>query len=83
MTLSSRGTTIAATTASSAGAYSFSNVSNGSGSVTPANPGFTFTPLSLNVTVNNANLTGIKFTSAASTAGVVATDAIVSPSMGR
>jgi hypothetical protein len=78
VTLSSGGTTIAATTASGAGAYSFSNVSNGSYTVTPANRGFTFTPPNQNVAVNNANLTGINFTSAASTVGVVATDAIVS-----
>ena len=77
VTLSSGTTTIATTTASGAGAYSFNNVNNGNFTVTPTNSGFTFTPLSQNVTVNNANLTGVDFTSAVSASGGVATDAIV------
>jgi len=78
LTLSSGGVTSATTTANATGAYSFNNVSNGSYTVTPSNNGFTFTPPSQSVTVNNSALTGINFTSAVSTTSALVTDTIVS-----
>jgi hypothetical protein len=67
VTLTSGTTTVATTTASPAGAYSFSNVANGSYTVTPAKTGFTFTPASQAATVNGANVTVAAFSSAAQT----------------
>jgi hypothetical protein len=49
-------------TADAGGNYTFSNLNNGSYTVTPSNSGHTFTPSSQSVTVNNANVTGINFT---------------------
>src|SRR6202035_1354949 len=71
VTLSSGTTTIATTTASGAGAYSFNNVSNGSFTVTPTNAGFTFTPLSLPVTVSGTSVSGVNFSTVASIAGTI------------
>jgi hypothetical protein len=67
VTLTSGTTTVATTTASPAGAYSFSNVANGSYTVTPTKTGFTFTPTSQAATVNGANVTVAAFSSAAQT----------------
>ncbi len=67
VTLTSGTTTVATTTANPAGAYSFSNVANGSYTVTPTKTGFTFTPTSQAATVNGANVTVAAFSSAAQT----------------
>ena len=58
---------MATTTATTAGAYTFSGVVNGSYTVTPTKAGFTFTPASQAVTVNGANVTVPAFSSAAQT----------------
>ena len=50
------------TTTDSNGNYSFSGVSNGAYTVTPSKTGYTFTPQSLSVNVNGANVTGQNFT---------------------
>ena len=55
------------TTADGSGNYSFSNLANGSYTVTPSNVGYTFTPANQNVTVSGANVTGVNFSSAAAT----------------
>jgi hypothetical protein len=54
----------ATTVTNSAGDYSFSGLANGSYSVTPSNAGFTFSPVSQNVTVNGADVVGANFTAA-------------------
>jgi hypothetical protein len=54
----------ASTTSNSSGAYSFTGLANGSYTVTPANSGYTFSPVSQNVAVNQANVTGVNFTAA-------------------
>jgi Heparinase II/III-like protein len=54
----------ASTTTDSSGAYTFTGVASGSYTVTPANSGYTFSPISQNVTVNQANVTGVNFTAA-------------------
>ena len=54
-------------TADAAGNYSFTGLANGAYTVTPTKAGVTFTPTSLNATVNGANLTGLNFTSAGQT----------------
>jgi LmbE family N-acetylglucosaminyl deacetylase len=65
LTLSSGGSAVATTTASGSGAYSFTNVLNGSYTVTPSLAGYTFTPTSAAVTVNGANATVTAFAAAA------------------
>ncbi|HEY6546275.1 MAG TPA: carboxypeptidase-like regulatory domain-containing protein, partial [Vicinamibacteria bacterium] len=49
-------------TTGSTGAYTLAGVPNGSLTLTPSRAGFTFSPPSLSVTVNGANLTGRDFT---------------------
>ena len=50
-----------AVTADSSGNYSFTGLPNGSYTITPSKSGFTFSPSSLNATVNGANLSGRNF----------------------
>jgi Carboxypeptidase regulatory-like domain len=65
VTLSGAGA--AATTADGSGAYTFTGLANGTYAVTPSRAGYTFSPTSLNATVNGANVTGINFTATAQT----------------
>jgi hypothetical protein len=62
VTLTQGSTTVATTTVGAAGSYSFSDVVNGTYTVTPSNAGYVFTPSSRSVTVNGASLTGVNFT---------------------
>jgi hypothetical protein len=64
-TVALSGTATATTTADASGNYSFSSLLNGNYTVTPSRTGFTFSPASQAATVNNANVTGLNFTSAA------------------
>jgi hypothetical protein len=57
VTLSVNGTTVATATAGPSGAYSFPGLSNGTYTVTPTNAGFTYSPASQTVTINNSNAT--------------------------
>ncbi|MCU1270103.1 MAG: repeat/fibronectin type domain protein [Acidobacteriaceae bacterium] len=63
--LSQNGTTVATTTAGSSGSYSFSNVANGTYTVTPSEAGFTFSPANQSVTVNGNAATVSVFTATA------------------
>lgn len=56
------GTETTTTTADALGNYSFNGVVNGSYTVTPSNPGVSFTPVSRSVTVNGGVVTGVNFT---------------------
>ncbi|MGB6260347.1 MAG: carboxypeptidase regulatory-like domain-containing protein, partial [Candidatus Sulfotelmatobacter sp.] len=58
-TLTLGGASSAATTANGAGNYSFTGLANGSYAVTARKNGFSFSPASLPVTVNGANVTGM------------------------
>jgi PKD domain/Gametolysin peptidase M11 len=49
-------------TTSASGAYTIGGVPNGTYTLTPSRAGYTFSPASLSVTVNGANLTGRNFT---------------------
>jgi hypothetical protein len=64
-TITLGGAASATTTAGSSGAYNFTGLVNGNYSVTPSNPGYTFSPASQNVTVDAANVTGVNFSAAA------------------
>ncbi len=66
-TVNLSGTSAGTVTADASGNYTFSNLNNGSYTVTPSKSGFTFTPASTAVNVSNASVTGVNF-SAASTA---------------
>jgi hypothetical protein len=62
VTLSSGGSTVATITSGASGTtYSFTNVPNGSYTVTPSLAGYTFAPTSASVTVSGANVTGANF----------------------
>src|SRR4029078_2630342 len=56
----STGTT--STTTNASGAYTLSNLANGTYTLTPSLSGYTFSPTSSSVTVNGANVTGKNFT---------------------
>lgn len=61
ITVSRTGSTTKATTNNN-GDFTFIGVPKGTVTLTPALTGYTFTPATLNVTVNNANVTGANFT---------------------
>lgn len=60
-TVSLSGASSGTATSDGSGNYTFTGLANGSYTVTPAKTGCTFTPLSLNVTLNNADSTGNNF----------------------
>ena len=59
LTLSGSGTQV---TADSSGSYTFSNLANGTYTITPSKTGTSFNPASQTVTVNGLNVTGTNFT---------------------
>ncbi|HLH34946.1 MAG TPA: DUF4082 domain-containing protein [Alloacidobacterium sp.] len=61
------GAATATTTADSSGNYTFTGLANGSYTVTPGTVGYSISPASQNVTVNNANVTGVNFSGTALT----------------
>jgi hypothetical protein len=61
-TLNLTGAETFSTAADASGNFSFNGVVNGTYTITPSNPGVTFTPSSQTVTVNGAVVTGISFT---------------------
>ncbi len=61
------GTASATVTADTSGNYTFTGVVAGSYTVTPSKSGFGFTPTSQNVTVTNANVTGVNFSTSVQT----------------
>ena len=63
LTLSGAGS--ASATADSNGNYSFAGLANGIYMVTPSKIGFTFSPTSQTVTVNNGNIPAVNFTAIA------------------
>lgn len=67
-------TTGTSVTANASGVYTFTGVANGSYTVTPTKTGFTFSPGSQPVTVNNTNVTGVNFTSAQNAGAGLAID---------
>ena len=54
-------------TTNSSGAYTCSNLTNGTYTVTPTLNGYTFSPVNQSVNVNGANVTGINFTGTTTT----------------
>jgi hypothetical protein len=68
-TLTLSGTASASTTTDSAGNYTFSGLKNGSYTVTPSQPGSSFTPSSAPVSVNGASMASVNFTATTTTVG--------------
>ena len=64
LTLNQGSTRVATVSAAANGSFSFPSVANGSYTITPTKPGFSFTPASASLNVNGANVTGINFTAA-------------------
>jgi hypothetical protein len=55
------GVSSGSTMADSSGNYSITGLANGLYTITPSKAGYTFSPVSENETVNNANITGVTF----------------------
>ena len=64
-TVALAGAAAATTTTDGSGNYAFSGLANGTYTVTPTACGYSFTPVSQNVTVNGANQSGVNFTATA------------------
>jgi hypothetical protein len=65
VTVTLSGTADASVTASSSGAFSFSNLTSGSYTLTPSLAGYTFSPVSKSIAITNANVSGVNFTATA------------------
>ncbi len=63
ITVTLAGTTTQTTTADASGNFSFASVPNGTYTVTPAGAGFSVTPANKSITVSNAAVSGVNFTS--------------------
>lgn len=71
----------ATTVANSAGNYTFTGLANGNYTATPSNGGYSFTPVSQNLTINGANVSGVNFTATAQQAHSVALSWLASTSV--
>jgi len=76
-TISLSGTMTGSTTADSSGNYSFAGLPNGNYTLTPTKSGYTFSPTSQNVGVNNANPPAVNFTATQNTGSGLQMDAKV------
>jgi Carboxypeptidase regulatory-like domain len=73
-TVTLSGATNATTTANSSGDFTVTGLANGTYTITPSHAGFRFTPGSLQVTINGANVTtGLNFTATALSFGISGT----------
>jgi hypothetical protein len=70
-TVALSGTATATTTVGQNGNFSFSGLANGTYTLTPSQSGYTFSPASSSVTVNNANVTGVIFATIYSISGTI------------
>ena len=69
ITITLTGTSSKSTTTDASGNYSFTGAVNGSYTITPSVAGYTYSPASRTVTVNNTNITGQNFTVVVITSG--------------
>jgi hypothetical protein len=73
-TITITGAANATATANSSGNFTVSGLANGTYTITPSHAGYSFSPSSMNVTINNASVTtGIGFTATALTFGISGT----------
>jgi hypothetical protein len=79
-TIAISGAANATATANSSGNFTISGLANGTYTITPNHSGYSFSPSSMNVTINNASVTtGVSFTATALTFGISGT---LSPAAG-
>lgn len=76
VTVTRTGSSTSATTDAN-GNYAFANIGNGTYTLTPAKSGFSFTPTSRSVTVNNANVANQNFTGVATVTGFTISGRVV------
>jgi hypothetical protein len=81
-TISLTGAASATATADGSGAYSFGALANGTYTVTPSHTGYSFSPVSQNVTVSGSNVTGLNFTATVQTAQTYTVSGTISPAAG-
>ena len=79
-TITLSGAATAIVTADSSGNYTFSNLANGSYTVTPSKTGYSFSPTSQPASINGANVTGVNFTGTST--AVWSITGTISPSSG-
>jgi len=73
VTMMLSGTGSATTTTDASGSYSFTGLSNGTYTVTPSKSGYTFMPVSREVTVSGADVSGVNITATAVTYSISGT----------
>ncbi len=73
------GSATATVTANSSGVYTFSGLSAGSYTVTPSQTGYTFNPVSMAVTITNANVGSINFAGTQSSGSTYSISGSVTP----
>jgi Carboxypeptidase regulatory-like domain len=81
-TISLTGAASATATADGSGAYSFGALANGTYTVTPSHTGYSFSPVSQNVTVSGNNITGLNFTATVQTGQTYTVSGTISPTVG-
>jgi Carboxypeptidase regulatory-like domain len=81
-TVSLSGPVSATTISTSGGTYSFGGLPAGTYAVTPADPGFSFSPTSQTATITVANVSGINFTATAQTGPTFAISGTITPTSG-
>jgi inhibitor of cysteine peptidase len=73
VTITLSGASSATTTTDIYGTYQFISLANGSYTITPSKPGFTFSPASSTQTVSNADITGVRFAATSTPIGPIVT----------
>lgn len=81
-TISLSGAASATATADGSGAYSFGALANGTYTVTPSHTGYSFSPVSQNVTVSGNNVTGLNFTATVQTGQTYTVSGTITPTVG-
>jgi hypothetical protein len=76
--LSQNGTIVATTSGNSSGTFTFSNIPNGTYTVTPTSSADTFSPGTQSVTISGANVSGVSFTAQSIQSVLLAIDVNVS-----
>ena len=74
-TLTLSGSASASATADSSGNYTFSNLVNGSYTISPSKSGYKFTPPSSSVNISSASVTGVNFAAQSSASAALIVDA--------
>jgi hypothetical protein len=70
------------TTANGSGAFSFSNLDNGTYTIAPSNTGYTFSPASQTETINGANIANVNFQASAVANPTYTISGTISPAAG-